>query len=158
MNADGRVQALGRLPGAEADAGDMLIRPACTGQRNLDAIACYAVAVREVTSDAQLDPFQRAVHVACSAADGTGLSQNVPGLDGTAQFQADAAVIDVTEPAAIDHMPPVDATLADDVGRPVAVCGHCGSFGQRDLLDRFSRTEYYSCDDCGHMWQQPADD
>ena len=67
-------------------------------------------------------------------------------------------VIDVTEPAAIDHMPPVDATLADDVGRPVAVCGHCGSFGQRDLLDRFSRTEYYSCDDCGHMWQQPADD
>ncbi len=67
-------------------------------------------------------------------------------------------VIDVTEPESIDDVPPVDATLADDVGRPVAVCGHCGSFGQRDLLDRFSRTEYYSCDDCGHMWQQPADD
>lgn len=67
-------------------------------------------------------------------------------------------VIDDTEPAAIDDVSPVDATLADDVGRPVAVCGHCGSFGQRDLLDRISHTEYYSCDDCGHMWQQPADD
>ena len=51
--------------------------------------------------------------------------------------------------------PGFDATLADDAGRPVAVCDRCGSFGQRDLLDRFSSTGYYSCDDCGHMWQQP---
>ncbi len=49
---------------------------------------------------------------------------------------------------------PTEATLADEVGRPVAVCDHCGSFGQRDLFDRVSGTEYFSCDDCGHMWQQ----
>lgn len=51
-----------------------------------------------------------------------------------------------------------DATLADETGRPMAVCDHCGSFGQSDLYDRFSRTEYYSCDDCGHMWQQSITD
>ena len=35
-----------------------------------------------------------------------------------------------------------------------AVCDRCTSIGQRDLFDRFSRTEYFSCDDCGHMWQR----
>ncbi|MEM9464532.1 MAG: hypothetical protein AAGA90_04135 [Actinomycetota bacterium] len=73
-------------------------------------------------------------------------------------------VIDITEieePPSVHErngLAPIDATLADEAGRPVAVCGHCGSFGQRDLLDRFSGTEYYSCDDCGHMWQQLAED
>ena len=68
---------------------------------------------------------------------------------------------EIEEPPAVretNGVPPIDATLADDVGRPVAVCQHCGGFGQRDLFDRFSRTEYFSCDDCGHMWQRTLED
>ena len=42
--------------------------------------------------------------------------------------------------------------------RPSAMCDRCGSFGYRDLYEAFSRTEYYSCSDCGHMWQQRAGD
>ena len=45
--------------------------------------------------------------------------------------------------------------MVDDV--VTATCDRCGSTGQRDLFDRFSRTEYFSCDDCGHMWQQRQD-
>lgn len=68
----------------------------------------------------------------------------------------EAVVIDLTEPAPLPP-PAVDAPLGDEPGRPTALCDQCGSFGQRDLFDRFSQTEYYSCDDCGHMWQQRRD-
>ena len=46
---------------------------------------------------------------------------------------------------------------APDPEAPTATCGRCGSRGERDLMDVFTRTEYYSCADCGHMWQQQAD-
>lgn len=64
----------------------------------------------------------------------------------------DTSIIGVTDDAAFD------TTVSDDLARPVETCPRCGSFGQRDLLDRLSRTEYYSCDDCGHMWHQPGTD
>lgn len=60
----------------------------------------------------------------------------------------DPEPVEITGDAVID--------LADDV--VTAACDHCGGTGQRDLFDRFSRTEYYSCDDCGHMWQQRLED
>ena len=35
-----------------------------------------------------------------------------------------------------------------------APCLRCGVFVERHMLDVFTGTEYYSCGDCGHMWQQ----
>ena len=41
-----------------------------------------------------------------------------------------------------------------DESRPTADCPKCMGLGHRDLFDRFSRVEFYSCDNCMHMWQQ----
>lgn len=43
--------------------------------------------------------------------------------------------------------------LRDD-DRPTADCPKCMGLGRRDLFDRFSQVEFYSCDSCSHMWQQ----
>lgn len=44
-----------------------------------------------------------------------------------------------------------------DEGRPTANCPKCMGLGRRDLFDRFSRVEFYSCDNCMHMWQRQID-
>lgn len=41
-----------------------------------------------------------------------------------------------------------------DESRPTADCPKCMGLGRRDLFDRFSQVEFYSCDNCLHMWQQ----
>lgn len=41
-----------------------------------------------------------------------------------------------------------------DANRPEAECPKCLAVGHRDLFDRFSQMEFYSCDRCLHMWQQ----
>lgn len=41
-----------------------------------------------------------------------------------------------------------------DEDRPTANCPRCMGLGHRDLFDRFSQVEFYSCDNCMHMWQQ----
>jgi hypothetical protein len=41
-----------------------------------------------------------------------------------------------------------------DENRPTADCPKCMGLGRRDLFDRFSQVEFYSCDNCMHMWQQ----
>lgn len=41
--------------------------------------------------------------------------------------------------------------------RPTADCPQCAGLGRRDLFDRFSQIEFYSCDHCHHMWQQVHD-
>jgi len=41
-----------------------------------------------------------------------------------------------------------------DEARPTADCPKCMGLGHRDLFDRFSQVEFYSCDNCMHMWQQ----
>jgi hypothetical protein len=41
-----------------------------------------------------------------------------------------------------------------DENRPTADCPKCMGLGRRDLFDRFSQVEFYSCDNCLHMWQQ----
>lgn len=41
-----------------------------------------------------------------------------------------------------------------DQGRPTADCPKCMGLAHRDLFDRFSQVEFYSCDNCMHMWQQ----
>ena len=60
--------------------------------------------------------------------------------------------VDLTAP--VETPAPADPVFDEIV---TAACDRCGSTGQRDLFDRFSRTEYFSCDDCGHMWQQRQD-
>ena len=47
--------------------------------------------------------------------------------------------------------PEIDLREAD---RPTAECPQCAGQGRRDLFDRFSQVEFYSCDHCMHMWQQ----
>ncbi len=51
-----------------------------------------------------------------------------------------------TDPRLVPQAQPEEAV-------PTAPCDHCGSMGHRDLFDVFSQTEYYSCSNCGHMWQ-----
>lgn len=67
------------------------------------------------------------------------------------------------EPTIVDPEPvagdgPPEAVVIDLDETVTAPCDRCGSTGERDLFDRFSRTEYYSCNDCGHMWQQRLQD
>ena len=45
----------------------------------------------------------------------------------------------------------------DDEGRPTKPCPQCGATGRRDLFDRFSQVEFYSCDECMNMWQSRRD-
>ena len=47
--------------------------------------------------------------------------------------------------------PEIDLT---ELGRPTAACPQCAGLAHRDLLDRISQVEFYSCDVCAHMWQQ----
>lgn len=64
-------------------------------------------------------------------------------------------VLDETE-SADDTESVVDDTnmSLDDEDRPQAECPRCLRMGQRDLFDRFSQIEFYSCDGCHNMWQQ----
>ncbi|GJM39537.1 MAG: hypothetical protein DHS20C19_29040 [Acidimicrobiales bacterium] len=55
------------------------------------------------------------------------------------------------EPIAEAIEPEIDLR---DTERPVADCPQCAGRGRRDLFDRFSQVEFYSCDHCHHMWQQ----
>lgn len=91
------------------------------------------------------------------------LRDDEPVIDLTAPAEPIEAVlldldfdVDLSAPAE-EPAPTAGITTSLDDVAVTAVCDRCGSLGQRDLVDRFSRTEYYSCDDCGHMWQQRQD-
>ena len=57
--------------------------------------------------------------------------------------------------ASIPGEPTIGLTDGD---RPTKPCPECRATGHLDLFDRFSRVEFYSCDDCLHMWQITRDD
>jgi hypothetical protein len=66
----------------------------------------------------------------------------------------DAETVIVAAPSA----EPVDIDLTDNVDddtRPTGQCPRCGGVGRRDLFDRFSQVDYFSCDVCTAMWQEP---
>lgn len=65
-------------------------------------------------------------------------------LSAPAPAPAPKPIADATEPE-------LDLREED---RPIADCPKCGGRGRRDLFDRFSQIEFYSCDHCHHMWQQ----
>lgn len=65
------------------------------------------------------------------------------------------------EPAPTDHEAQIEEEIEAgpevdlrDESRPTADCPKCMGLGRRDLFDRFSQVEFYSCDNCLHMWQQ----
>lgn len=70
--------------------------------------------------------------------------------------EMEAVTIDLTEDVPLIEID----TSADDgldpvlAAQPTLPCQRCGSTAKRDLIDIFNSVEYYSCDDCGHMWQQ----
>ncbi len=72
----------------------------------------------------------------------------------------DAPTSDVDEVSvATTASPPVAESVDPDIDlrsedRPIANCPKCMGLGHRDLFDRFSQVEFYSCDNCMHMWQQ----
>lgn len=77
-----------------------------------------------------------------------------------------ADLIDLTGPTPQEPIAPADPEPDSGTGlqaavaptaRPVATCPQCGGSGSCDLFDRFSQTEFYSCDSCMHMWQQKLD-
>src|ERR1051326_4381980 len=68
VNADGRLEAFGRLPGAVANAGNPFSVVAGRMQRNAVAVHCYGEAVAAETLCFVLKPFERAVHVANTCA------------------------------------------------------------------------------------------
>ena len=77
-----------------------------------------------------------------------------------------ADLIDLTRPTPPEPITSADPGLDSGTGlqaavtppdRPVATCPQCGGNGSCDLFDRFSQTEFYSCDSCMHMWQQKLD-
>jgi hypothetical protein len=77
-------------------------------------------------------------------------------LDSLFEAMVSTADDEVDDERTDDEVVSRDATLTDERGQPVSVCDECGSFGQLDLLDRTSGAEFYSCTDCGHMWQQSS--
>jgi len=56
-------------------------------------------------------------------------------------------------PDPVDETTEPDLDLRDDE-RPTANCPRCGERGQRDLHDRVSQVDFFSCDVCTHMWQR----
>ena len=68
----------------------------------------------------------------------------------TIDLTEDVPLIEIEEPAGPGVDPVLDA-------QPTAPCPRCGTAATRDLIDIFNSLEYYSCDDCGHMWQQKKD-
>lgn len=81
------------------------------------------------------------------------LGVDEPGVDEPVSHDTPpTVVVDRTEP------PPVDSGGEPGeivVARPTGTCPSCGGQGERDLFDPFSRTEYYSCNECLKMWQEP---
>lgn len=69
---------------------------------------------------------------------------------------ADTVTIDLTEDVALVELDQPEGPTADSAldAQPTAPCQRCGATASRDLIDIFNSLEYYSCDDCGHMWQQ----
>ena len=75
------------------------------------------------------------------------------------EVDTDSITIDLTE-----HVPLIEVEQASAPenesaldAQPTAPCQRCGATAKRDLIDIFHSLEYFSCDDCGHMWQQRLD-
>lgn len=64
-----------------------------------------------------------------------------------------AAETETNEVAMAAEVPDPAIDLRDEE-RPTANCPKCMGLAHRDLFDRFSQVEFYSCDNCMHMWQQ----
>src|SRR6266566_771701 len=87
MDANGRMQASRRLPGAKPDAGDVFAVGAGRVQWNNDAADTDGVARAGQPPHLDLNALQRRVHETDRAAWAALFAQHVPGLQRLAQFK-----------------------------------------------------------------------
>ena len=97
VDADRRMQTIGRLPSPVADAGDVLTHRAGRVQRHAAAVAGDDVAAVGHSRDFDLQPLDRTVDVPHRGSDGAFLAQHVPGLQRGPQFQMQAPVGDLAD-------------------------------------------------------------
>lgn len=61
---------------------------------------------------------------------------------------------EIGDPVDLSDRDPIDPTITGlEIMRPTGLCPKCNGKAERDLWDRFSQTDYWSCNDCRHMWQ-----
>ena len=97
MDADGRLQAGRRLPGAVTDSGHEFAGGAGGMQRHAAAIARDDVAGIGEAAHFDLDALERAVHVAHRAAAAGFLAEHMPWLERGAQLEVHAALGDAAD-------------------------------------------------------------
>ncbi len=94
VNADGRMETLGGLPGAIADAGDELAVGAGGMKGEFSAVHGDGVARIDHAADEDLQTLDGGIDEADGSAGRGFLAQDVPGLDRLAEFDVDAAMLD----------------------------------------------------------------
>src|SRR5258706_522467 len=97
MGADRWVQALGRLPRAVTHPGHAFAIDASWVQRDPPAIHGEREAVAGEAAGFDLEPFERAIHVAHGAATDRFFAQDVPGLQRGAEFDYDVPLREVAD-------------------------------------------------------------
>ena len=91
------MQRRGRIPGFEADASDPFPNDSGRVKRDTAPVAEDDVASLGHPENAHLKAFERGIHIARGALTGRFLAEDMPGLEGGAQFEIDPAVVDGTE-------------------------------------------------------------
>ena len=97
VDADGGVQAVGWLPGAVADTGDVFADGAGGMKGDGAAVAGDGVAVADEALGFDLQALEGGVDVADGAAGGAFLAEDMPGFEGGAEFDVDAALVDLAD-------------------------------------------------------------
>ncbi len=94
MDANGRMEAGGWLPGPVADAADIHPGSRCRLQGDAATVAGEEVALAGHARDFDLKPFHRTVDIARRAAASGFLAQDMPGFESLAQFDLHALTVD----------------------------------------------------------------
>src|ERR1700675_3422778 len=91
------MQPRRRLPGLETNGSDRLARTAGFRHRHPPAVAGDDVAAFDKSGGLDLQPLHRGIDIAHGAAGRILLAQNMPGFEGLAHFERDAAMMDPAE-------------------------------------------------------------
>ena len=97
LRRDARMQRRRRIPGLEADASDPFPHYSGRVKRDTATVAKDYVASLGHAENANLKTLKRGIHVARRALAGRFLTEDVPWLEGGAQFEIDPAVMNGTE-------------------------------------------------------------
>jgi hypothetical protein len=97
VDAQVGLQAVGRRPGAEAEAADQLAGRVGGAQWDLEVGHDDGVALRDQALDAELEALHRAVDVARGAGDAGLLAEDGPGLERVADLDRDVAGVEAAD-------------------------------------------------------------